>query len=232
MLLIQRLPDGGPIYAETDLSQTIVEPWNAVSALVFVGIALYWLIKLRGRYREYPFISVCLPVLMIGGFGGSLYHGLRSSEIFLYLDIGPIFALSFAAGLYLWSMVWKRWWYFLGAIPLFLAARYVGSIYARAHTVINISYASLAVFLLTPILLVLKRTQWRHKIWVLAALSSFALALFFRLIDLQAPLPMGTHWLWHVFGAVSSAALITYLYRLRPLLREQKVSLRKETAAG
>lgn len=217
MLFLQRLPDGGPVYAETNLAQVIAEPWNAASALVFVGVALYWLFRLRGQYREYPFISLCLPVLTLGGIGGTLYHGLRSSAVYMYLDIGPIFALSFAAGLYLWSLVWKRWWYFVAAIPLFLIGRYLGEAYLPAHTVINTSYAVLAVFLLAPILLVLRETDWKNSRWVFGALLSFALALFFRLIDLQAPLPMGTHWLWHVLGAVSSTTLITYLYRLRSL---------------
>lgn len=222
MLFIQRLPDGGPIYAETDFSQVIVEPWNAASALVFVGIALYWIVKLRGEYHEHPFISISLPVLMLGGIGGTLYHGLRTSPVFLYLDVGPIFALSLAAALYLWSKIWKRWWLFIAAAPLFLLGRHFASTYLSAHTVINISYATTAVFLLTPILLVLQRTDWKYKVWVIAALVSFAVALYFRLIDLRAPLPMGTHWLWHLLGAVASAALITYLYRIRPFLRQRE----------
>lgn len=222
LLFIQRLADGGPVYAETDLSRVVAEPWNAASAVLFIGIALYWLWKLRGRYEKYPFVAIAQPVLLLGGIGGSLYHGLRSSPLYLYLDIGPIFALSFAAGLYLWYFVWKRWWYFIAAIPLFLVGRYTAELYFSAHLVINVSYALLAVFLLAPIALVLRETNGRHRRWVFAALISFALALFFRLIDLQAPLPMGTHWLWHALGAVSSGALITYLYRIRPLLDPER----------
>lgn len=222
MLFLQRLPDGGPIYAETDFSQVIVEPWNAASALVFIGIALYWIVKLRGEYRDYPFISVSLPVLMLGGIGGTLYHGLRTSIVFLYLDIGPIFALSLAAALYLWSKIWKYWWLFLVAAPLFLWGRSLAGSYLAAHTVINLSYTVTAIFLLTPILLVLNETGWKYKKWVLGALATFAAALFFRLVDLQAPLPMGTHWLWHLLGAAAAAALITYLHRVRPLLQHDR----------
>ena len=42
------LPDGGPIYWETNLNEWIVEPYNALSAIPFIAIALYWLIKVRG----------------------------------------------------------------------------------------------------------------------------------------------------------------------------------------
>lgn len=215
---LQRLPDGGPLYAETEFSRLIVEPWNAASALVFVGIAIYWIWKIRDEYQNYPFISFSLPLLIIGGIGGTLYHGLRSSVVFLYLDIGPIFGLSFAAGLYLWSKVWEKWWVFLIAAPLFLLGRYYGELYFSTHTVINLSYLAAAGFLLTPIAIVLYATNWRYAAWVLGALCSFAIALYFRLIDLSAPLPMGTHWLWHVFGAFACAALLGYLYRMRPLI--------------
>src|SRR4051812_42771398 len=54
--------DGGPIYAETDLSRVIAEPWNAASASVFVLVALVWMVRLRGRYREHPFLTACLPL--------------------------------------------------------------------------------------------------------------------------------------------------------------------------
>jgi hypothetical protein len=196
----------------------IVEPWNAASALVFVGIALYWILKLRPSYRNYPFISFSLPVLLVGGIGGTLYHGLRSNVVYVYLDVGPIFGLSFAAGLYLWSKVWKKWWLLLIAAPLFLLGRYYADFYLATHTVINLSYAATAVFLLTPIILVLHATDWKYVTWVIGALFSFAIALYFRLIDMSAPLPMGTHWLWHIFGALACAALLAYLYRIRSLI--------------
>ena len=43
-----QLKDGGPQYTETNFGRTIVEPWNAVTALAFVALVVVWLIRLRG----------------------------------------------------------------------------------------------------------------------------------------------------------------------------------------
>ncbi len=34
MKLHEQMPDGGPIYTETNPLETIMEPWNAVSSIV------------------------------------------------------------------------------------------------------------------------------------------------------------------------------------------------------
>ena len=45
----------------------------------------------------------------------------------------------------------------------------------------------------------------------------FGLALFSRIIDLRLDLglPMGTHWLWHTFGALACHQMFNYLYHTR-----------------
>jgi hypothetical protein len=79
---------------------------------------------------------------------------------------------------------------------------------------VNISYASLAVVVLTPMALVLVRTRFRHVGWVAAGVISFVIAWFFRLVDheLATTLPMGSHWLWHTFGAITTVLIIEYFY--------------------
>jgi hypothetical protein len=59
---------------------------------------------------------------------------------------------------------------------------------------------------------VLVRTRFRHGAWVVAGLVSFVIAWFFRLLDWQLGvyLPMGSHWLWHTFGAITTALVIEY----------------------
>jgi hypothetical protein len=49
---------------------------------------------------------------------------------------------------------------------------------------------------------------------VVAAVISFAIAWFFRLVDreIATTLPMGSHWLWHCFGAASTALIVEYFY--------------------
>ncbi len=78
------LSDGGPVYFETNLQNFIVEPWNAFSSLTIVLPAIYFLIKLYGKYRNYAFvIYFCCPLLLIGGFGSTFYHAFRSLTIFV-----------------------------------------------------------------------------------------------------------------------------------------------------
>jgi len=96
LLLNGRLPDGGPRYVETPPDPTapgapfVAEPWNTVTASFFILIALVWIWRLRGRFRDYPFVVCCMPILLAGGIGGTLYHGTRL----------PVHAFGYALPIY------------------------------------------------------------------------------------------------------------------------------------
>ncbi|MGL6095894.1 MAG: hypothetical protein ACRC7O_08885, partial [Fimbriiglobus sp.] len=81
---------------------------------------------------------------------------------------------------------------------------------------VNLSYASLAVVLLIPVVAVLIVTRFRHAGWVAAAVGCFAHAWFCRLADNAGivNLPMGTHWLWHTYGAATTVFMTEYFYRI------------------
>jgi len=66
---LERGPDGGPLYAETNLEHWIAEPYNAMTAAVFVFIACYWLWRIRRDFRHRPFLAFASPVLALGGIG-------------------------------------------------------------------------------------------------------------------------------------------------------------------
>ena len=70
------------------------------------------------------------------------------------------------------------------------------------------------MLVLTPVALVLIRTRFRHGGWVVAGLVSFVIAWIFRLIDpdMGPYLPMGSHWLWHTFGAITTVLMIEFFY--------------------
>jgi hypothetical protein len=213
----QRLTDLGPPYVETDFSRVIVEPCNAVTATFFILIALYWLWKIWGRFREHPFITLCIPVLLAGGIGGTLYHGLRRYPACFYLDVIPIGLLVVMGSVYLWIRLRPRLWHFLvvGAILVTFPMLFV--LHVETHVAIVIHYAALALLVLIPVTIVLIRTRGRHANLIKLTLVCFAFALVFRFIDpLSAPiLPgIGTHWLWHIFGALTTAILAEYFYRL------------------
>ncbi len=79
---------------------------------------------------------------------------------------------------------------------------------------ISLGYVITAMTILFPIVWYLIRTRGQNMIWVLLSFSTFGVAVFFRSIDLkQDILPMGTHWLWHLFGGVAVHFLITYIFK-------------------
>jgi hypothetical protein len=225
LLLNGRLPDGGPRYVETPLDPTapgapfVAEPWNTVTASLFIWIALAWFWRLRGRYREFPFLVSCMPILLAGGIGGTLFHGTRASFYFFLLDVIPISLLGLAGAMYMAFRYFgrRRAWLLVGLVVFYGAMnRLFFSMLGpmNRQLSINLSYASLAAVVLIPIALVLWRSRFRHGKWVVLGLFSFSMAWFFRLLDQYSAeyLTMGSHWLWHTFGAISTAAMIQYFY--------------------
>src|SRR5262245_20516052 len=107
LIMRDRMPDRGPRYTETPANlyapdaPLIAEPWNAITASFFIWIVLWWAWRLRGRFRQYPFLVCCMPILLAGGIGGTLYHGTRSSVVWFLLDVVPISLLGFAGALYM-----------------------------------------------------------------------------------------------------------------------------------
>lgn len=225
-----RLPDLGPLYKETPADPRAAdapfpaEPFNTATAFLFVLIVLFWAWRLRGRYRRYPFIVGCLPILLAGGVGGTLYHAFRTRPAYFLLDVIPISLLGAAGAVYLSvrlgrSMGPGR----VAVVAVGLVGVYLGLNFAirlvpnpPPNLPVNLSYASLAAILLVPAAAVLVRTRFRHVGWVLAAVACFAHGWFFRLVD-NTPvvdLSMGTHWLWHIYGAATTLFLTEYFYRL------------------
>lgn len=225
MLANAQLHDRGPRYTETPAdpyapdAPLIAEPWNAVTAAFFVAIAAVWLVRLRGRYSQYPFLMCCLPILLVGGVGGTLYHGLRTQRLYFLLDVIPIQVLALAGSVFLAVRLWQRrgWFYVIGGVAVYLCVStmlFTLVLPRSRQLAVNLNYAALAAVIVFPMVLVLVRTRFRHVGWVVAGIVSFAIAWFFRLWDEHAGLymPMGTHWLWHTFGAISTALVIEYFY--------------------
>ncbi len=221
-----RLRDWGPLYTETPAdpfapdAPLVAEPWNTATAALFIAIAVAFAWRVRGRAREFPFLTVCLPILLAGAIGGTLFHGTRTRIFYFLLDVVPISLLGLAGSLFMAYRLWGRWMWlcYLPAVAVFYLVvnrvlfRTVGQMSPQWS--VNISYASLALIVLSPIALVLWRTRFRHGGWVVAGVVSFAIAWFFRLVDrdIGATLPMGSHWLWHTFGAISTALMIQFFY--------------------
>jgi hypothetical protein len=213
--------DGGPRYVETPVdpdhfSGLVAEPWNTGSALLFIIIAGGWAWALRGRYRDHPFLTMCLPILATGGIGGVLYHGLRIYRVFFLMDVIPIFVLGLTVTLWLWIRLGPRLLHLLGLIALLALLQSIARYQLPRQWAINVSYGSLAVLILAPVVLSMVRTKFRHAGWVYTSVACFAIAWIFRISDTVRPplLPMGTHWLWHTFGALTTLSLSIYVYHI------------------
>jgi hypothetical protein len=230
ILQIMRLPDGGPIYAETDLSSFIVEPWNTVSAIFFIFIVIYWAYRLKNSKKRNSFLHYSTPILGIGGVGGTLYHAFRSSHYFLIMDYMPILLLCISAGLYFTFKAFPKKRYIALALFIFVAAQYLAFHYLPAGLSTNVSYALLALSILIPTFSWMLKTQFRYYYYVLFALLSFAAALSCRVLDFHENhvLPMGTHWLWHSFGALACHLMFLYQFSVNEEVEIPEDDLKKE----
>jgi len=211
----QQPPDGGMLYAETDMNNVFPEPLNTITSCFFLAIAVYWTIKLRGRGREYTFLSFALVLLYIGGIGGTIYHGLRQWRFFIMMDWMPIMLLCISAGVYFLARV-TRWYYSVLLVGLYVCFQF----FVRRELIqsgdiqlfININYAALAGIVLLPVLAFLIATRFRNGMWVGMALLAFIAALFFRIADRWEWIGAGTHFLWHTFGAIAAFCMFQYIY--------------------
>jgi hemolysin III len=215
-LLQALLADGGQRYTETDLSHLIVEPWNGASAALFLLIVGYWAFKLRGQYRRHLFLSINLPILAIGGIGGTLFHAFRVSEIFLLMDWLPITILCMAASVYFFIRVLDHWWQAALLVGLTLLSQVLMFQYEwlPIDLAVNVNYSVMGALILLPTVLLLWKTEFYAGKWVGYALAAFVLAIACRALDSEALLPMGPHFLWHVFGAVACYSMFQYVYEI------------------
>ncbi|MGB3619214.1 MAG: hypothetical protein WBA12_13935 [Catalinimonas sp.] len=210
-------PDGGPYYAETDFSRFIVEPWNAVSSLAFLVPVVYWAWRLRGLYREYPFLVFAMPLLALGGLGSTFFHAFRASSWLLLMDVVPILLLTVAVAIYFWWKVLPHWSYVVVVLGVYFGGwlwlmRY-GPFVGQAR--INANYFLRGVMLFMPGLLLQFRSRYLGLRDILLATGLFVVALLFRRSDVPLSwMPMGTHWLWHVCCALGAHFLARYLYQI------------------
>lgn len=210
--------DSGPLYAET-LAYTgpspIIEPWNLASNLLFLGLVIFWWRKRRENHLP-SFLRWGLALLFTGWVGGSLYHGLRNSEVWYWMDFLPIYALTFLISSWFWHRIWHWSLSLLVFIPLFTPSL-VQLIYQNPSPLLTtLGYAGLMLALIAPIAIDAQVHRFIHFIWILLLLVAFGTALFFRQFDIELSrwLPQGTHFLWHVFGALSVHLLMIYISKL------------------
>ncbi|HEY9117351.1 MAG TPA: hypothetical protein VIN11_05965, partial [Roseivirga sp.] len=157
-----QISDGGPWYAETHITDNlIVEPWNAFSSLAIAAPGIYFLWKIRNNLKEYRFLLLCIPFLILNGIGSTLFHGLRSSRIFLLMDFMPALVLTLLITLYFWSKALPKWWMsFFAVAPIFLL-RFGIIDFIPGQGGINTSYTISGIAFLLPVFIILRKYQFQ-----------------------------------------------------------------------
>ena len=216
MELLQLLPDGGPIYSETDVKAVIVEPYNTLSTVLFLLMSVYWYGRLKGSFMKFPYLTSSLILLTIGGVGGLIYHAFRYSSFFLFMDWLPIMILCMMTSLYFIYKLANSWfWSIAFFLLVFIVDRVCWELIPESNGNLraNVNYTILGLGVVIPTILILKKADYANWHLVLYAIISFSTALFFRIVDHWGILSMGTHFLWHVFGALAGNFMLLFIYR-------------------
>jgi len=224
----EQITDGGPWYAETHITDSlIVEPWNAISSLAIAAPAIYFLWKIRKNPKQYGFLLAAIPFLFLNGLGSTLFHGLRTSRIFLLMDFMPALILTLMITVYFWSRVLPKWWMSFAVItPVFLLRFGVIDL-IPGQGGMNTSYMISGIAFLLPVFLILRKYQFKKTINITIGAICFVLAIYFRQVDKEFTdlLPFGTHFLWHIFSGIGAFLLADYLYFIRNRELEAKSEL-------
>ncbi len=104
------------------------------------------------------------------------------------LTVGPLIYLRVAA-----------WQYFSGAFAM------------------NLSYTISGIAFLLPIVLILRKYQYKKALNIIIAVACFGLAIYFRkaVHEYTHVFSFGTHFLWHIFTGIGAYLLADYLYFMR-----------------
>ncbi|MEO6149735.1 MAG: hypothetical protein ABIN95_13890 [Mucilaginibacter sp.] len=220
-MLLQLLPpDGSMPYTETNLGHFFPEPWNMVTSAIFLVPAIYWLIQLKGFDKKHAFLSLAVWLLLTATIGSTIFHGLRQWRFFMYMDWVPIALLCVFASIYFIIKVTGKWYYGLASLAAFGLIEFVlHELYLRfdKHIMFSVNYGVMVLMIVLPLVLLLIKTKWRNILLVAGAFVFFGLALYFRIVDTGSTWPMGTHFLWHGFGAVATSMIFLFVYRLNSL---------------
>lgn len=235
--------DSGPFYHEFHAEGTLLEPWNALSSLVFFIPIIYWLFRLRGEYKDHLIIVTMLPLLFLNGLGSTLYHAFRNSEFFLLLDWLPASIMSFLLAAYFWTHVWHKWyWGILSVIGINVSGTLIIELFRHLpqfeQFAPNLGYLFVGISIFLPVLILLYRYNFKYAYLIGLSILFLSLSLLFRSLDYPTPnlfpwLPQGTHFLWHIFSSFAVFSLGYYVYYVKTLkIKAQKTSEKQQESKG
>jgi hypothetical protein len=214
-------------YHEFHPEAVIKQPWNAFSSLIFFLPVLYWFWQLRGQYRKYWVVIAILPLLFLNGVGSTLFHAFNGGWLYMLLDVLPPLIMLVFLTVYLWRRLFNSWIKAGLIVAAFLGINAL-NMYFHSHIGdvargVNFFYLVNGLMVLTPMVINLKRNQWKGWQYILLALVFVGIALIFRSLDYPTPnpfpnaLPQGTHFLWHISSALAVFPLGRFLVMMSDL---------------
>lgn len=207
-------PDGGPLYAETNFGQFPVEPWATGSTLGLLLVSLYWSSRLQWRmiHPNKRLLSISVLLLYMAFIGALLYHAFRNHSFWLLLDFVPLALICLIVAIDSIVFGYRGRFYGLIGILLFLSLPvFVPALVSLRST----GYLVLALLTVPPLLMRCALQNWLGFKELFLTVGSFVIAVSFRELDFgigQEVLPMGTHFLWHLFGASTFFWLFSFLH--------------------
>jgi len=190
------------LYCERLDSSFWAEPINALSNLAFI-IAAWAVWKHANRLNKLSTpVWVLIGLMLSIGIGSFLFHTFATSSTMI-LDILPILFFQFVfIWVYIRQIIQLPFFNTLGVLVLYIVFALLGR---QFPDILNgsLSYA--------PAFLVLAGLGWYHFIFkkqqryiLLSAFAIFSLALVLRTTDnmLCPYIPIGTHFLWHLFNGI------------------------------
>lgn len=208
--------DGFPKHAETVPGRFPVEPLNAVSNIAFLFILCYWTWKTKFRIRIYPAIVLTMPLLLGAFVAGTMHHLLRSDKVWNGIVLLCIFFAVINTCIYLWYRITESWLKsFVGVLAVpFIFRIFLASITLPDKITMSTVFVVMALAIMIPAVIHCIQNHLKNLELLVISSISFIIALIFRETDanLIGIFAIGTHFLWHVFGALSIFFMLKYLF--------------------
>jgi hypothetical protein len=132
----------------------------------------------------------------------------------------PIALLCLMASVYFWIKFTGKTVSGIIALLIFiLLVTGIHSVFPKydIQLMISLNYMVMVLMIVLPLVLLLWKIHW-YNVWlVLCAFVSFVIAVGFRVEDKYTSLPIGTHFLWHTFGAIATTLIFIFIYRINRL---------------
>lgn len=194
-------------YCERAVDGLWAEPLNTITNAAFILVAMQvWLQHRQQKDRSRKVLSTAIAILLtLVAIGSSLYH-MAPGQLTLILDITPILSLF---AVLTFSLLKSRSNLTVGYNSLLTVLLIASSLLLGAMPWLN---GSTFYFPAWIAVLALSVLCWNTKDqWVgVALLCSFSVAVVARTIDQAGCLivPFGTHFLWHLFAALSASLAV------------------------